>query len=340
MRGDDEIGAPHPPLAVTTLLTIPKAEYSDGLTMLASLSLLSLCSLIVSEAFLHPAYQPRRASLQMLTIEQEETSIGTPSGPMRTAILRPNAPGRYPGIVFYSEIFQLTGPIMRSASVIAGHGFVVAVPEIYHSSSPGWVGGYTTEGADEGNRLKVTTSVETYDGDSAAAIEYLKNYPHCTGKIGTAGFCVGGHLSLRAALVNDGVHAVASWYATDIHTGDGVCGGLSDRSKDTMNLFHRLPLNNNGDGTEVLMIFGKQDRHVDGNGRLKLYQALTDAGAHFEWLEFNGMHAFMRDEGYRYDPMLEMITFQHAIALFNRKLHEGDLKAAAPMEKGALNAKM
>ena len=52
------------------------------------------------------------------------------------------------------------------------------------------------------------------------------------------------------------------------------------------------------------------------------------------------MHAFMRDEGYRYDPMLEMFTMQYAISLFQRKLHTGDLVAAAPQEKGALNAKM
>jgi hypothetical protein len=51
---------------------------------------------------------------------------------------------------------------------------------------------------------------------------------------------------------------------------------------------------------------------------------MTDAGVHFEWLEFNGMHAFMRDEGYRYDPQLEMFTMQYAISMFQRKLHQGD----------------
>ena len=79
---------------------------------------------------------------------------------------------------------------------------------------------------------------------------------------------------------------------------------------------------------------------MNGDGRLRTYKAMTDADVHFEWLELNGMHAFMRDEGYRYDPMLEVMTFQHAISLFNRKLHLGDTKAAAPSEKGTLNAKM
>ena len=52
------------------------------------------------------------------------------------------------------------------------------------------------------------------------------------------------------------------------------------------------------------------------------------------------MHAFMRDEGYRYDPQLELMTMSHAMSFFHRKLHAGNTKATAPPEKGALNAKM
>jgi dienelactone hydrolase len=64
-------------------------------------------------------------------ILQEETiELATPSGPMRTYLYRPVAAGRYPGLVFFSEIFQRTAPIKRVAALLAGHGFVVAVPEI------------------------------------------------------------------------------------------------------------------------------------------------------------------------------------------------------------------
>ena len=76
------------------------------------------------------------------------------------------------------------------------------------------------------------------------------------------------------------------------------------------------------------------------DGRAETYKRMHEAGLHFEWLEFNGAHAFMRDEGYRYDPMLEMFTMTYAISMFNRKLHEGDTVAGTPAEKGSLNAKM
>src|SRR5689334_24013335 len=65
-----------------------------------------------------------------MILQEETTDLGTPSGPMRTYLYRPVAPGRYPGLLLFSEIFQRTGPIKRVAALLAGHGFVVAVPEI------------------------------------------------------------------------------------------------------------------------------------------------------------------------------------------------------------------
>ena len=68
----------------------------------------------------------------MILQEDPSVDLQTPSGPMRTYVYRPVAPGRYPGLVLFSEIFQRTGPIARTAALLAGHGFVVAVPEIFH----------------------------------------------------------------------------------------------------------------------------------------------------------------------------------------------------------------
>ena len=47
----------------------------------------------------------------------------------------------------------------------------------------------------------------------------------------------------------------------------------------------------------------------------------------FTWHEFNGQHAFMRDEGPRYDPELATICYTLVVDLFKRKLGEGDLPA-------------
>ena len=51
---------------------------------------------------------------------------------MRTFVTAPQAEGNWPGIVFYTDIFQLTDASLRWAVRLAAYGFLVAVPEIYH----------------------------------------------------------------------------------------------------------------------------------------------------------------------------------------------------------------
>jgi carboxymethylenebutenolidase len=250
--------------------------------------------------------------------DSEHVDLATPNGAMRTYIFQPTAPGRYPGLLLYSEIFQVTQPIRRTAALLAGHGFIVAVPEIYHEFEPaGTVLAYDQAGADRGNTLKTTKELAAYDHDARAVLDWLKANPNCTGRLGVTGICIGGHLAFRAAM-NPDVLAATCFYATDIHK-RGLGKGMSDNSLD------RIPEIKG----ELLMIWGRQDPHVPLEGRLKIHAALNAAGTHFTWHEFNGAHAFLRDEGYRYDPELALTCYQLAISLFRRKLGEGDQRSAA-----------
>src|SRR5271156_2497470 len=89
----------------------------------------------------------------LIILDNEHVELTTPYGPMRTHIFRPVAPGKYPGIVFYSEIFQVTGPIRRTAAMLAGHGYIVAVPEVSHEFEPaGTILAYDQAGSDRGNQ--------------------------------------------------------------------------------------------------------------------------------------------------------------------------------------------
>ena len=54
-------------------------------------------------------------------------------GGMRLHIVRPGGPGRFPGVLFFSEIYQVTDPIRRLAAMVAGQGYLVAMPEVYHA---------------------------------------------------------------------------------------------------------------------------------------------------------------------------------------------------------------
>ena len=71
-----------------------------------------------------------------MVITSKYVDIPAGGAPMRTFVAAPKAPGKYPGIVCYSDIFQLTGPMLRLVSRLAGYGFVAAAPEIYHRVEP------------------------------------------------------------------------------------------------------------------------------------------------------------------------------------------------------------
>ncbi len=73
----------------------------------------------------------------------------------------------------------------------------------------------------------------------------------------------------------------------------------------------------------MLMVWGRQDPHVPREGRQLIYNAMNDAGIHLQWHEFNAAHAFLRDEGPRYDPAMARICYGLALELFGRTLGEG-----------------
>jgi carboxymethylenebutenolidase len=227
-----------------------------------------------------------------MVITTEYVDIPVTGRGMRTHLAIPRTDGRFPGILFYSDIFQLTGPMLRACERLAGHGFVVAAPEIYHRIEPaGTVIPFDDAGRTRGLNDAARTPVAHFDADGRAALDFLDRHPRVApGKLGVAGFCLGGHLAFRGAFQSD-VRATVSFYPTGLHTGklgrDDDAGSL-ERAKDIRG--------------ELLLIFGSIDPHVPNDGRAKIEQALQGAGVRFSILLYPGEHAFMRDEGPRYDP--------------------------------------
>ena len=56
-----------------------------------------------------------------------------------------------------------------------------------------------------------------------------------------------------------------------------------------------------------MMVWGRQDPHVPDRGRDKIRARLLETGRNFTWHEFNAAHAFLRDEGPRYNPALARV---------------------------------
>ena len=248
-----------------------------------------------------------------MIVSDSHADLATPTGSMRTYFYAPEPPNgrpeKFPGLVLYSEIFQQTEPIRRLAVQFAGQGYVVAVPEVYHDHEPpGTVLGYDDAGKDKGNAYKWSTKLSTFDNDARVLLAALQQHPRCTGRLGVVGVCLGGHLAFRAAF-NPEILAACCMYPTDIHSGTLGEGKNADSLKRVGDI-----------RGELLMIWGRQDPHVPYEGRLAIYDALHRAGVLFTWHEFNAAHAFMRDEGSRYDPAAARQCYGLAFDLFARNL--------------------
>jgi carboxymethylenebutenolidase len=246
----------------------------------------------------------------MILRSDEIQDVDVPgSGAMRMHMFRPVGEGRFPGVLLYSEIYQVTAPIRRLAAMIAGNGYVVAVPEVYHEYEPaGTVLAYDAAGTDRGNALKITKPVAAYDADAVAGLGALAGHPARNGTLATFGVCLGGHLAYRAAL-DPRVAAAACFYPTDIHSGTLGEG----RSDDSLARMAEL-------GAETLFVWGRQDPHVPYAGREVIRTRLEEVGASYEWHEVNAQHAFLRDEGPRYDPALFLQAMALTFAFYQRVL--------------------
>jgi len=243
-----------------------------------------------------------------MLVTTEYVDIPAGPSPMRMFVAAPKTAGKYPGILCYSDIFQLTGPMLRACTRLAGYGFVAAAPEIYHRIEPlGSVIPFDDAGRNRGLDDAARTPVAHLDEDRRAALDYLARHGSVAqGKLGAMGFCIGGHLAFRAAL-EPGVLATVCFYGTGIH--DGRLG--LDRDAGSLERAGEIR-------GELLMVFGTEDPHVPAEGRSAIDRKLREASVNYSIQLYPCEHAFMRDEGPRFDPEATDQAFAEMIALFRK----------------------
>ena len=136
-------------------------------------------------------------------------------------------------------------------------------------------------------------------------MDYLPRHPSIAkAQLGAMGFCIGGHLAFRASLEPD-VRATVCYYGTGIH--DGKLG----EDRDAGSLARASEIRG-----KLLMVWGSQDPHVPEAGRVEIERALHAAGVDHAVKVYPAEHAFMCDEGPRYDPEATDRAFADMIALF------------------------
>ncbi len=239
-----------------------------------------------------------------MQIKTEFTTIGS----MRTFVASPVTDDKFPGILIYSDIFQLSPSLLSFCKRLASYGFVVAAPEIFHRhESAGTVLEQNDEGRARGAQNQLATTMEEFDGDAKAVIEFLKNHPSVEAEnIGVGGFCLGGHLAFRAAL-NPDVKAAVCFYPTWLHNGKlgkGEQAGTLERAAEIKG--------------EVLIIFGSLDQYIPEEARNLIINSLKKAKVKLSTEIYEADHGFMRDDRPAYDGECVDQAFAAALEHFDK----------------------
>jgi carboxymethylenebutenolidase len=244
-----------------------------------------------------------------MKLREDEVRVPASGYEIRSVVIAPVGEGPWPGVLLYTDIFQLTESTLRTARRLASAGFVVCVPEIYPG---GALAGVALEFDDAGKQAGLAgaaaTTTEQFDADRSAVLDFLHERPGISTVL-AVGFCIGGHLAFRAAF-DPRVAGTVCFYPTGLHNGalgaDADAGSLA-RAADIRG--------------RLMIVFGSQDPHVPAGARLEILSSLYAAG--LEDLELHvyagGEHAFMRDVGARHDPVLTDHALNEAVSFLSNR---------------------
>lgn len=130
--------------------------------------------------------------------------------PLPAYVARPKGGGRHACIIVVNEIFGVHNYIKDVCRRLAKLGYVAVAPEFFYRSGVNLPA--LTDFA-EIRKVVSQASVDQVDGDVRAASTWLKAQKFARGeRIGITGFCWGGAVVWRAAMVDPDIRAGVAWY--------------------------------------------------------------------------------------------------------------------------------
>jgi carboxymethylenebutenolidase len=199
----------------------------------------------------------------------EQTSIRTQDGDCPAHVFTPSGSGRHPAVIFYMDGLGIRPTIFEMGQWLAGHGYVVLVPDLFYRAGPYEPLVHAEVFASGDFRAAIGHLLASTDNrrageDTAAFLGYLDSRDDIAGtKVGTTGYCMGGAISLTAAgTYPDRIAAAASFHGGNLATDSELSP-------------HRLAPEMAG---RVYVAGADQDDSYPPEMAARLDQALSDAG--------------------------------------------------------------
>jgi len=228
---------------------------------------------------------------------------------VRAYVAAPEGEGPFPTVIMIHEFFGLNESITSKADLLAKEGYVVIAPDTFR--------GQTTPLIPRAIYLVSTTDQEDVYADLDSVYAWLETQPNVdVARIGIAGFCYGGRVSLLYSLRNNGLAATVVFYGSSETNPEGL---------------KNLP-------GPVVGIFGGADGSIPLEEVAALESGLEAAGIPHQISIYDGQpHAFMLDaEAILADPVQteawnEMLTFlDENLKSKTHQPREGDFAYSAP----------
>jgi carboxymethylenebutenolidase len=130
--------------------------------------------------------------------------------PLPAYVARPKTPGRHPAIIVANEIFGIHDYIKDVCRRLARLGYVAIAPDFFYRA-----GVNLPAISDMQQIMPIVRQAgdAQVDGDVRAVSTWLKTRPFASpAKIGITGFCWGGAVVWRAAMVDPAIKAGVAWY--------------------------------------------------------------------------------------------------------------------------------
>ena len=261
----------------------------------AALAVVSGSAVAMAEALL-----PRYARAQTISFTDERIkpryveyeSPGGSSGMMRGYLVQPAGEGPFPAVLVVHENRGLNPYIEDVARRFAVEGFLALAPD---GLAP--IGGYPGND-DDGKVMQKSLDGDKLFTDLLNSAVFVKKHELSTGRLGATGFCYGGGVVNKLAVVmGDDLDAGVPFY--------GVAPPLADGPR------IQAPM---------MLQYAEDDPRV--NATMEDYRAALEAnGTDFVIYIYEGTrHGFHNDSTPRYDKEQAQIAWDRTVSFFNEHL--------------------
>jgi carboxymethylenebutenolidase len=203
-------------------------------------------------------------------------------------IAKPAAGDKAPAVVVIQEWWGLNEQIKGVADRLASQGYRALVPDLYK--------GKVTLDAAEANHLMTNLNFsDAATQDVRGAAQYLKQ---SSAKVGVVGFCMGGALTVLAAMYVPEADACSSWY-----------GFPPEQAGDVGRIKTPLQLH-----------FAQKDASFTPDGARALEAKLKEGNVPFESYWYDVGHAFGNEKGQNYNAEAAKLAWERTTAFFAKHL--------------------